>query len=84
MPLRMCVACRQARCKAELLRVVKCENGVVIDKTGKMNGRGAYVCAAPACIEKAFQKKMLARALKASLPEELQQQLLEEAKADGS
>jgi predicted RNA-binding protein YlxR (DUF448 family) len=43
-PLRMCVACRKRRPKGELLRVVLTEGGFLLDPTGKLPGRGAYVC----------------------------------------
>ena len=62
-PMRMCVSCREMRPKANLLRVVKSpENVISIDKTGKMPGRGAYVCKNSDCIDKAQKHKMLARA----------------------
>lgn len=53
-PLRMCIGCRQMKPKAELDRIVKTPNGeIVIDKTNKLSGRGAYICKSGDCLKKA-------------------------------
>jgi len=65
-PMRMCMGCRERRPKRELVRVVRrAADGVVrLDPTGKLAGRGAYVCCdKPACLEKAVKSKALERAL---------------------
>lgn len=63
------MACRTARAKRELLRVVRTpEREIVIDPTGRLAGRGAYVCD-QACFETAVRKGALGRALGAPLPE---------------
>lgn len=64
-PTRMCVVCRQMKPKTELIRVVidKETSNVCIDKTGKMSGRGAYVCKDEKCLQDAKKKKGLDRAL---------------------
>lgn len=64
-PQRTCVACRQKFDKRRLTRIVRtAEEGVVIDPTGKRNGRGAYLCDQPACWERASSdQKLLNRAL---------------------
>ncbi len=68
-PTRTCVACRTARQKRELVRVVRTLTGeVVMDPTGKAPGRGAYVCADPACQQLAITKGALRRALEVSIP----------------
>ena len=78
-PQRMCVACRQMFPKNQLLRVVRIEDGsAIIDHTGKRNGRGAYLCASRACLERAFKIRALERALEITLPEECKTQLMEE------
>lgn len=64
-PMRMCVACREMKPKAELTRVVNNEDGLVTDTTGKARGRGAYVCRSAACIKKARKIRGLERALSA-------------------
>ncbi len=72
-PIRTCVACRTTDAKRGLLRVVRQPDGVVVyDPKGKMPGRGAYVCAQPACIALARKQKKLERSLKAApIPESL-------------
>lgn len=78
-PMRMCVACRQMFPKNTLLRVVRLEDGsTVIDRTGKKNGRGAYLCATKACLERAMKTKALDRALNITLTEQTKTQLIEE------
>ncbi|HDQ35066.1 MAG TPA: YlxR family protein [Chloroflexi bacterium] len=67
-PLRTCIACRTQRPKRELLRVVCSATGeVVVDTTGKLNGRGAYLCAQRGCWEQALARGGLARALRGAL-----------------
>lgn len=65
-PMRMCVACREMKPKAELTRVVKDEDTLTPDSTGKARGRGAYVCKNTACIKKARKIRGFERALSAS------------------
>ena len=61
-PMRMCVCCRQMKDKRELIRVVKNSNGESsLDKTGKLSGRGAYVCPTKECITKLKKGKILNR-----------------------
>lgn len=84
-PLRMCVACRQMRPKKELVRIVRppqadgAENlPVFVDKTGKANGRGAYLCNEPACLERAQKIRALERALGCRISPELYAKLKEQ------
>lgn len=60
-PERMCVACRQMKPKNQLVRIVNTDNGVIVDKTGKMNGRGVYLCKCRECIEKSVKNKKFAK-----------------------
>jgi hypothetical protein len=70
-PQRQCVACRQMRAKRELLRVVRTPSGEVrVDATGKVSGRGAYVCPTPGCADQALREHRLEHALEVSMPEE--------------
>ena len=83
-PIRMCVVCRQTSEKKTLLRVIrrpeKVGGGVVPDPTGKASGRGAYVCASAACIDKAIKQKRFERSLSVnSVPETLGAELRAEA-----
>ena len=69
-PMRMCVACREMKPKKELIRVVRTPEGeIVADETGRKNGRGAYLCRAEACFNKAVKTRALERALEHPLSE---------------
>ena len=82
MPSRTCVACRTERPKRELVRLVKTPDGVVsVDLTGKLNGRGAYLCQDPACWTQAQRRKAVERALKVSLDVAAWQNLLSSSPA---
>jgi uncharacterized protein len=65
--MRMCVVCREKEDKRQLTRLVRTADGVVIDPTGKLNGRGAYLCEQPSCWERALSTDLLSRALRAPL-----------------
>lgn len=70
-PLRTCVACRQSRPKRSLVRVVRTLTGEVTpDATGKLAGRGAYLCAARPCWDAALKKKLLEHALQSPVSPE--------------
>ena len=56
-PERMCVICRQMFPKNQLIRIVNTPGGVVVDKTGKLNGRGIYLCKSKSCLNKALKSK---------------------------
>ena len=65
----MCVACRSSRPKRELQRVVRTPGrDVVFDPSGRLAGRGAYVCLGTDCLTQAIKKGALARALDTPLP----------------
>lgn len=77
-PVRTCVACRQATPKRELVRIVRTPEGsVIVDPTGKANGRGAYLCSDPTCWERAIKRRVLNHALKTELDAETSQRLLQ-------
>ncbi len=68
-PQRMCVGCREMKDKRDLTRVVRSPEGQVsLDETGKKNGRGAYLCPALACLEKARKARSLERAFAMKIP----------------
>jgi hypothetical protein len=78
-PQRTCIACRQARPKRELIRIVRTPQGeLVIDETGKQNGRGAYLCPEKDCWDVALRGGQLAKALKVEIGEQ-EKQMLQEA-----
>ena len=71
-PMRMCVACRQMTPKRELLRVVRTpENDIRPDPTGKLSGRGAYLCKSAQCLERAKKTRALDRALEHKVGDEV-------------
>ena len=68
MPERTCIGCNQVKLKKALIRIVKNkEEQIFIDKTGKANGRGAYICNNIECLEKAIKSKRLERTFKTSI-----------------
>lgn len=70
-PMRMCVSCREMQPKKELVRVVRTPEGaVVLDTTGRANGRGAYLCKNSTCLEKAIKSRALERALETKIEPE--------------
>ena len=66
-PLRMCVVCRSSKPKKELIRIVKNENDFVLDATGKMNGRGSYICNNDECMTKLIKQKYLNKVFKCNI-----------------
>jgi uncharacterized protein len=75
-PQRTCVGCRTTAAKRGFVRVVRRPDGhVVVDPTGKANGRGAYVCASPSCWEVALKRGRLAQSLRVTIAEEDRQAL---------
>lgn len=71
-PLRKCIACGERKSKKELFRIVKNkEKGVVIDESGKINGRGAYICSNIECVTNAEKSNKLSRALETDIPKDI-------------
>ena len=71
-PMRTCVACMTTRPKRELVRVVRTgDGGLVLDRRGKVSGRGAYLCPSVECVERALKGHRLERALEVPLTEAL-------------
>ena len=78
-PQRMCSGCKARKEKSGLIRVVRDPQGVIsLDRTGKKNGRGAYVCNDVACLKSARKARRLERALKSAIPEDVYRTLEEE------
>ena len=78
-PQRTCIVCRQKGDKSNFVRIVKTPSGeITIDKTGKLNGRGAYVCDNIECIKKAQKTHALNRAFKCEISDEVYQKLVED------
>ncbi|WP_313343227.1 RNase P modulator RnpM [Sedimentibacter sp.] len=71
-PMRKCIGCMESFPKKELCRIVKTkENEIFFDTTGKLNGRGTYICKKTECFEKAIKSKRLSKSLEAEIPEEI-------------
>lgn len=71
-PVRMCIACRGAYEKKQMLRIVKDKDGnIFLDFTGKKAGRGAYICDKPECIEKCVKNKILGRVFEQEISSEV-------------
>ena len=77
-PTRTCIACKQQNDKKNLLRIVKTEDGAVLDKTGRSNGRGAYICNDIKCIEKCIKSKALNRAFSTNIQPNVYEKLKED------
>lgn len=74
-PQRTCIACKEILAKRSLIRIVRTKDGVKIDPTGKLPGRGAYVHVSPSCWERAL-KGPLAGALKMEFSDTDREQLM--------
>ncbi|MBQ3104702.1 MAG: YlxR family protein [Lachnospiraceae bacterium] len=78
-PMRQCVGCGEMKSKKEMMRVIKTAEGqIVLDMTGKQNGRGAYLCKTEQCLKKARKSRGLERSFKMRIPEEIYDNLEEE------
>lgn len=76
LPQRTCMGCNSRKDKKDLIRIVKNKEGVIsIDKTGKANGRGAYICNNISCLEKAVKSKRLERVFETKISEEIYESL---------
>lgn len=78
-PMRQCIGCQEMKSKKELLRILRTpENEIVLDTTGRKNGRGAYLCCDPECFRKAMKSKALERAFREAVPAEVYESLEKE------
>ena len=78
-PMRQCVGCGSFKTKKEMMRVLKtAEEGIILDTTGKKNGRGAYLCVSMECLQMARKNKGLERSFKMSIPNEVYDNLEKE------
>ena len=75
-PLRTCMGCNAKKEKKQLIRIVKDKDGKIsVDKTGKLSGRGAYICEDIACFEKVVKSKRLERILETKIEEDIYESL---------
>ncbi len=78
-PMRQCTGCGERKAKNELIRIVRTkENDILLDFTGKQNGRGAYICKDANCLALAVKKKRLDNAFGVRVPAEVIEKLEKE------
>ena len=78
-PLRQCIGCGEMKSKKEMIRVLRTAEGeILIDATGRKNGRGAYLCPSCECLKKAVKSKGLDRSFKMAVPREVYEALEKE------
>lgn len=76
MPQRTCMGCNEKKDKKDLIRIVKSSDGEInIDKSGKMPGRGAYICDNIECLEKAVKTKRIERVLESKIENTIYEKL---------
>ena len=73
---RMCMGCNNKKDKKDLIRIVLSKNGeITIDKTGKLEGRGAYICDSIDCLEKVIKTKKLEKSFDTKIEEQIYNKL---------
>ena len=82
-PQRMCLGCQEMKPKKELIRIVKNQAGEIsIDLTGKSQGRGAYICKNPECLEKAVKAKRFEKTFETKISDTIYEKLKETLAAE--
>jgi len=78
-PLRQCIGCGEMKSKKKMIRVIKTAEGeILLDATGRKNGRGAYLCPSMECFKKAVKGRGLERSFKMAIPREVYETLEKE------
>ncbi len=76
-PQRKCIVCGENKEKNDLIRIVKNkEEGIILDPTGKKNGRGAYICKEEKCINEAKKKRKLEKVFKTEISDDLYEEII--------
>lgn len=76
LPSRTCIGCNTQKLKQDLIRIVKNKEGEIkLDKTGKLPGRGAYICDSIECLNKAIRSKKLERCFEMKIQEAIYEEL---------
>ncbi len=82
-PMRRCAGCNEQKSKKEFVRVVRTPEGqIILDETGKANGRGVYLCPNKKCLQKAKKAGRLQKSLDVAIPENIWQSLEERLSDD--
>jgi predicted RNA-binding protein YlxR (DUF448 family) len=63
-PMRRCIGCMESKPKQEMIRIAWFQEHLSVDRTGKANGRGVYLCDNSACVEQARRRKALSRSFR--------------------
>ena len=80
-PLRKCTGCGEMKPKKELVRVVKTpDDEVLMDLTGRVNGRGAYICPKSECLKIARKSRRIEKSFQMQIPDEVYNKMEEELK----
>ncbi len=83
-PLRQCIGCGEMKSKKEMVRILKTESGeIILDATGRKNGRGAYLCPNMECFRKAVKGRGIERSFKMAVPKEVYEALEKEMEQIG-
>ncbi len=78
-PMRRCCGCNEQKPKKELIRVVRSNEGEIsLDLTGKVSGRGAYICNSLECLKKARKSRRIDRTFEVTIPDEIYNKMEEE------
>ncbi len=78
-PLRQCIGCGEMKEKRAMLRILKTDDGsIVLDATGRRNGRGAYICPNADCLKRARKTKGIERSFKMPVSDEIYDSLTKE------
>ena len=78
-PMRQCIGCGEMKPKKEMLRIIKtAEEEILLDTTGRKNGRGAYICPNSECLKKAVKGPGLERSFKMAIPKDVYEMLTKE------
>lgn len=83
-PMRQCIGCREMKAKKDMIRVLKTASAenerpeIILDATGRKNGRGAYICPNRDCLERAMKNKGLERSFKMAISKDVYEMLAKE------
>ncbi len=83
-PMRQCIGCREMKAKKDMIRVLKTASAenespeIILDATGRKNGRGAYICPNRDCLELAMKNKGLERSFKMAISKDVYEMLAKE------
>lgn len=84
-PMRQCMGCNEHKPKGELIRVVRSPEGeIMLDFTGRKNGRGAYLCRNTACLRRAAKSHRIDRVLECTIPDTVYEDMAKEIEGNGN